>query len=245
MASFVPRYSSLSPSGKVYDPIYESSIKSEQHHHSNSLYQWYFYRYQRHSLLGAITQASTIFQMGSRWHLSISYSCEILSKRFVVGILDLIDSNSYIYTCTRIYTWFRDDDPPGCSPNSHPDSRRSSTDNRQEIFIYLFLPITIESILNIPPISFRPRSRNFTPVVEQSSGSRFSRSHPYLIESFDRTPSRKLSLLVLNVLFLSILWGNRRRYGGKRESEWQSKWLPLGKLGDSDISGSSDEESPR
>ena len=175
----------------------------------------------------------------------------------------------------NVRDWVTDDDPPGRSPSSHPDSRRSSAGNRQEIFIP---PDNnwINPNHHPPPISFRPRSRNPTPSPPDwyhssdtsnnnnnnncfPPGSRVPRADPYSLESFDRSINSMLhqshhlntglaampSSNSQRVIPVNIeRKQNERRRKKERERERQSKWLPLGGLGDSDISDSSDEEEP-
>ena len=91
-----------------------------------------------------------------------------------------------------------DDDSPSCSPSSHPDSRQSRTG---------------DNWIN-PPISFRPRCRNFilyniligiihqslrTSTITFPQVSRVPRAHPYSIESI------VLSKLATTLYVLALL----------------------------------------
>ena len=171
----------------------------------------------------------------------------------------------------NVRDWVKDDDSPGRSPNSHPDSRRSSTGNRQEIFIP---PDNNWINPNHPPTSFRPRSRNPTPDPPANdwyhstkssnnnnnfpSGSRVPRADPYSVESFDRSlnsmlhqghhPNSSLTTTSSNSHRVTPVNLERKqkkiRRKKERERERQSKWIPLAGLGDSDVSDSSDEDEP-
>ena len=174
----------------------------------------------------------------------------------------------------NVRDWVKDDDPPNQSPSSHPDSRRSSTGNRQEIFIPPDNPPDNNWINpNHPPVTFRPRSRNPTPdpdwyhSTESSNnnnnnnfppGSRVPRADPYSVESFDRSLSSMLhqshhrnnSLAVVPFHSQRVIPINferkqkQMRRKKERERERQLKWIPPSGLGDSDVSDSSDEEEP-
>jgi hypothetical protein len=163
----------------------------------------------------------------------------------------------------NVRDWVKNDDSLSRSPSPQ---RRSSTGNRQEIFIP---PNNNWINPNHPTSSFRPRSRNPTPDPDwfhpsessnnnnYPSGSRAPRADPYSVESFDRSinsmlhqshhrntslaaiPSNSQRVIPINVERRH----NERRRKKERERERQSKWVPLGRE-DSDVSDSSDEEEP-
>ena len=171
----------------------------------------------------------------------------------------------------NVRDWVKDDDHPNSSPGSHPDSRRSSAGNRQEIFIP---PENNWINPNHPPISFRPRSRNPTPDPPPDwyhhsaeslnsknsfpSASRVPRADPYSLDSFDRSINsmlhqsqhRNTNLVSVSSNSQRVIPINlerkqkERRRKKERERERQSKWIPLSGRLDSDASDSSDEEEP-